>query len=55
MNRQKAWNVYRICHNGSLTLVDTVYYDPDCTSDYVKRTLVEHDGYPADIVVLYRD
>lgn len=31
--------------------IDTVFYDADCDADYVRRGLIEHDGYPADIKV----
>lgn len=45
----KAWDVY---FRGRW--LDTVFYTPDCDAGYVKRTLVNHDGYPPDIVVLAR-
>ena len=35
-------------------LIDTVYFTPDCDAEYVRRALVEHDGYPADITVRRR-
>lgn len=41
-----AWNVYR---RGRL--YTTVYFDSDCTVDYVRRSLIDHDGYPSDIHV----
>ena len=41
-----GWNVY---HNGKL--IDTVFFTKDCDADYVKRALVNHDGYPSDIRV----
>ena len=41
-----AWNVYL---NGRL--IDTVFYDSDCTRDYVTRGLIEHDGYSPRIRV----
>lgn len=31
--------------------VDTVFFDSDCDHQYVKRSLVDHDGYPSNIVV----
>jgi hypothetical protein len=42
----QAWNVY---HRGRL--IDTVFYDRDCTAWYVKHTLIGHDGYPSDITI----
>lgn len=46
MTGHRGWNVY----NGG-KLIDTVFYDADCDAEYVRRGLIEHDGYPADIVV----
>jgi hypothetical protein len=51
--RQQAWNVYRIRQDGSMYVVDTVFFDPDMDSHDVKSSLVNHDGYPSDIVVLW--
>ena len=28
---------------------DTVFYRPDMTEEDVRRSLIEHDGYPSDI------
>ena len=42
----QAWDVIR---NGKV--IDTVFYDRDCTLWYVRKGLIEHDGYPVDIVV----
>lgn len=42
----KGWNVYL---NGKC--IDIVFFDKDCDSDYVRRSLVEHDGYDYRIVV----
>ena len=43
---QIQWDVYL---NGKL--VDSVFYDNDCDQEYVRRTLIEHDGYNCNIVV----
>jgi hypothetical protein len=40
------WNVY---HNGFR--IDSVPYEKDCDSDYVRRSLIQHDGYPDNITV----
>jgi hypothetical protein len=40
------WNVYL---NGRI--IDSVFYDKDCDAWYVKRTLVNHDGYNPGIIV----
>ncbi len=34
--------------------IDTVFYTPDCSHDYVKTSLIEHDGYPQEIKI-YKD
>lgn len=31
--------------------IDAVFYNPDCDADYVRRSLIEHDGYNPAIVV----
>lgn len=46
MNR---WDVYL-----GRRLIDTVFYTPDCTEEYVRRTLVNHDGYHPNIRVVLR-
>ena len=40
------WNIYL-----GKKLIDSVYYDNDCDSDYVKRSLINHDGYHPNIAV----
>lgn len=42
----QAWNVYL---NGKL--IDTVFYDTNCDADYVRRSLIDHDGYDSGINV----
>lgn len=44
-----GWNVY---HRGRL--IDTVFFNKGCDADYVRRSLIDHDGYPSDIKV-YRN
>ena len=29
----------------------TVFYTPECDAEYVRQSLIEHDGYPSGIVV----
>lgn len=41
-----GWNVYL-----DDELIDTVFYDADCDEDYVKRGLINHDGYDPRIEV----
>lgn len=50
--RQLAWDVYRIKRDGSLQHIETVFFDPDMDHEDVKRSLVDHDGFSPDIVVL---
>lgn len=40
------WNVYLDGH-----CIDTCWFDADCDADYVRRALVEHDGYDRRIRV----
>jgi len=55
--KMQAWDVIR---NGRV--IDTVFYDRDCELSqlstvfyqipwYVRKGLIEHDGYPCDIIV----
>jgi len=41
-----AWDVIR---NGKI--IDTVFYDSNCDLWYVRNGLINHDGYPVDIIV----
>ena len=41
-----AWEVYE-----GTTYIDTVYFAEDCDEKYIKDTLINHDGYPANIVL----
>ena len=41
-----GWDVY---HNGKL--IDTVWYSEYLSADYVRDSLINHDGYPSDIVI----
>jgi len=46
-SKMKAWDVE---HRGRV--VNRVYFDNDMTADEVRRSLVDHDGFPADIRVV---
>jgi hypothetical protein len=46
-----AWNVFM--PNG--TLIDTVFFTPDCDRTYVRDALVNRDGYPREIAVLLQN
>jgi len=41
-----GWNVYL---NGKF--IDCVYFMPDCDYDYVRKSLIDHDGYDGRIVI----
>lgn len=41
-----AWNVY--LHG---KLIDTVFFNRDCDSEYIRKSLINHDGYNDAIVV----
>lgn len=43
---QKAWNVY--LHGN---WIDTVFYTLDCDAEYVRNSLINHDGYDSRIQV----
>jgi len=34
-------------------VIDTVFYDNDCDAEYVRRGLIEHDGYDPGIKVSF--
>jgi hypothetical protein len=34
--------------------VDTVFFNPSCDADCVRRSLIEHDGYSSRIRVVRR-
>ena len=42
-----AWNVY--LHG---KLIDTVFFTRDCDVEYIRKSLINHDGYNDAIVVL---
>lgn len=42
----QAWSVY--LHG---RLIDTVFFTPSCDADYVRRSLIDHDGYNPAITV----
>lgn len=42
----KAWDVYL-----GRKQIDTVFYTKDCDAEYVRTSLINHDGYDYRIVV----
>lgn len=49
-NKMRSWDVKL---NGKV--IDTVFYDDDCDADYVRRGLINHDGYDPRITICDRD
>ena len=49
-----AWDVFGPDEDGTEILIDTVFYDANCDSQYVKKGLVDHDGYDPSIIVVPR-
>ena len=54
-----CWRVYRPSRVGKYRVggkrcihINSVFYDDDCDKEYVRRSLIGHDGYPADIIVV---
>jgi|14_taG_2_1085336.scaffolds.fasta_scaffold29376_4 hypothetical protein len=48
------WDVYSRFGwmvDGRIVRTDTVWYSADCDADYVRRSLIDHDGYPRDLIV----
>ena len=45
-DRSRTWEVQLGFHH-----IDTVYFTPDCDAEYVRKSLIEHDGYPEGIMV----
>lgn len=43
----RAWHVYL-----GWKRIDIVFYTKDCGSDYVRDSLVNHDGYNPNIVIV---
>jgi hypothetical protein len=46
MKTQQAWNVYF-----AISKIDTVYFNSTMSAEEVKKSLVSHDGYHANIRV----
>lgn len=46
MNANVGWDVFL---NGKK--INTVFYTPDCDAEYVRTTLINHDGLDSRIVV----
>jgi hypothetical protein len=42
----KAW---KVCLNGKR--INEVFFDDDCDADYVKSSLINHDGFDPNITV----
>jgi hypothetical protein len=49
--KQTTWNVFRSIAERWVK-IDTVFYDGDMTAEEIRRSLINHDGYSADILVI---
>ena len=51
--RHQAFDVFRKGACGCLREIDTVFYSeaPKTTVEEVRKSLIDHDGYPSDIIV----
>ena len=52
MNTWKVYKPWGGMSGGRLYYVDTVFYTKDCDAEYVRKTLIEHDGYASSIIVV---
>ena len=43
------WTSWDIIRNGRV--IDTVFYHSEMTQHEVRQSLIDHDGYSADIIV----
>lgn len=51
--RMNKWLVYQYSMKSyRWECIDEVYFMPDCTADYVRNSLVNHDGYSYSIKVV---
>ena len=52
--KQNAWDVIVKREEGGhiyTSVMDTVFFNESCGARYVYLSLVEHDGYPSEIIV----
>ena len=55
MDKMVAWNVYvpRDTDAGQvLVKLNTAFYESSCDAQYVRQSLIDHDGYPDAIEVV---
>ena len=55
MSKMIAWDVFISREYEGALHIDTVYFSKGCAADYVRRSLIEHDGYDPRIVVVRRN
>ena len=52
-SKMKGWRVYYEGVNGRPgKLIDIVFFDSTMNAEEVKRSLIDHDNFPNDIIVL---
>lgn len=49
MSKFNTWEVY---NKGRW--IDTVFFQPSCDEQYVRDSLINHDGYPSSITLRLR-
>ena len=49
--KQIAWKIYRPDSMGRLSWMDTVYFNEGMEMEEIRNSLIDHDGYPGNIVV----
>jgi hypothetical protein len=49
----RQFGLPRLDH-GQWRLIDTVFYTEDCDRDYVRQSLIVHDGYSQNIQIVKR-
>jgi hypothetical protein len=52
MNTWKVYKPWDGDNSGRLYYVDTVFYTADCDAEYVRKSLINHDGFSPNIVVV---
>lgn len=45
-----AWGI--LSKEEGVQYSDIVWYSANCDAEYVRKTLIEHDGYPENIVIV---
>jgi hypothetical protein len=52
MNTWKVYKPWDGDNSGRLYYVDTVYFTKDCDDEHVRLSLIRHDGFSRNIIVV---